>query len=459
MGAAALPVDRRRKIVRLWDGEIGPAGRRRIYGEIRNVCEGKWKEQLFALAVADHKNIRYLQGIIISPGEAPTGNYIFTLNIEISPYHPFKPPNLLFENNVWHPKVSPNQGHICLAEVTDEYWKPRIKLNTIGLSIAEMLRHPGEFKACHHLLNREAADQFWDDYKTYEKVALEWAKQDNSGYGMIQFEDLRLAAIQSCLAFPSLIPYECHVFCAKACTPMKLELIATVIPSLTIYREMVDRVYGSLLKLTTSSEFNFDDKKVAIYCSEFSRDKCWEISLSDSVINKAEVDKLDPRTDSPIQSIITFTWNRLKLEPVSFTEKIKIMNIIDESEIHSFDVHVDPTTLKTATPAGDQRGSKPPTITQLLSLPSPSGKRINLTEVVGARYFEFGVHLLNDETGELVESLEIEHQKVPKNIVRNILTLWLQGRGKEVTWSVLVECLESIGDVELAGNIKQLYDS
>ena len=61
--------------------------------------------------------------------------------------------------------------------------------------------------------NQVAANQLWEDERAYRKQALEWAIKDNSGYGMVQFQDLRLAAIQSCLLVPNAMPYECHIFC------------------------------------------------------------------------------------------------------------------------------------------------------------------------------------------------------------------------------------------------------
>ena len=117
---------------------------------------------------------------------------------------------------------------------------------------------------------------------------------------------------------------------------------------------------------------------------------------------------------------------------------------------------MNPTLLRTNA-ATCQPSSKPPTLPLLLSLPLSSGKKVDLTEIIGARYFEFGVQLLNDETGDLIASIEREHHKTPKNIVRTIFMLWIQGKGRDVTWPVLVDCLESIGNVELAGSIKELY--
>ena len=59
----------------------GSAAYRRIVRDIREVCDGKWKEQLFTVAIGEH--VLNVRGIIISPSEAPTGNYVFTLNIFI----------------------------------------------------------------------------------------------------------------------------------------------------------------------------------------------------------------------------------------------------------------------------------------------------------------------------------------------------------------------------------------
>ena len=59
------------------------------------------------------------------------------------------------------------------------------------------------------VINREATKLFWTDETVYRKQALEWAKEDNCGFRMVQFEDLRLKAIQSVFKVPN---YECHFF-------------------------------------------------------------------------------------------------------------------------------------------------------------------------------------------------------------------------------------------------------
>ena len=85
-----------------------------------------------------------------------------------------------------------------------------------------------------------------------------------------------------------------------------------------------------------------------------------------------------------------------------------------------------------------------PTMPELLALNS-NGKKVNLTVAVGSRYEKFGIFLLDDATATIVKSLEHEYQRNSENINREILVLWLQGRGlKPVTWSTLMNVLGQI---------------
>ncbi|CAI8017179.1 hypothetical protein GBAR_LOCUS10477 [Geodia barretti] len=177
------------------------------------------------------------------------------------------------------------------------------------------------------------------------------------------------------------------------------------------------------------------------------------------MFSKVQTDKVDPRKDSPMQCRITLTCLRPEFTPLLFAEKIEIFDVSKDNVIHSFDIRVNPAALLPTNAATSQLNSKPPTLPLLLCLPLSSDKKVDLTEIIGAKYFKFGVQLLKDETGELIMSIEHKHLKTPENIVREIFMLWIQGKGRDVTWSVLVDCLESIGNVELAGSIKELYDS
>ena len=60
---------------------------------------------------------------------------------------------------------------------------------------------------------------------------------------------------------------------------------------------------------------------------------------------------------------------------------------------------------------------------------------------VGGHYAHFGCLLLNDDDGSFIESLEVACQGKCERIVHKTLTEWLRGRGKPVTWKVLIDTL------------------
>ena len=79
------------------------------------------------------------------------------------------------------------------------------------------------------------------------------------------------------------------------------------------------------------------------------------------------------------------------------------------------------------------------------------------SEEVGRHYFKFGVQLLDDETGRVVEAIETEMVKVPNDITRKILIQWLAGKGRDVTWEVLSDVLESINLAIIASDIRSTF--
>ena len=79
---------------------------------------------------------------------------------------------------------------------------------------------------------------------------------------------------------------------------------------------------------------------------------------------------------------------------------------------------------------------------ELLSL---SVKKVDVAVEVGVRYSSFGILLLNDANGAIVQALEMEHHRNAERINMAILQRWLQGMGvKPVTWSTLVDVLRTI---------------
>ena len=78
-------------------------------------------------------------------------------------------------------------------------------------------------------------------------------------------------------------------------------------------------------------------------------------------------------------------------------------------------------------------------------MPSLLSTKLNIAAQVGVNYTKFGILLLEDKTGAIVEALEMEHRGAER-INTAILSQWLQGKGlMPVTWSTLISVLQGIG--------------
>ena len=59
-------------------------------------------------------------------------------------------------------------------------------------------------------------------------------------------------------------------------------------------------------------------------------------------------------------------------------------------------------------------------------------------------YVKFGIQLLQDDNGNIVEGIERMKRGDPGDITIEIFRQWLQGKGrKPITWQTLVECLQN----------------
>ena len=99
------------------------------------------------------------------------------------------------------------------------------------------------------------------------------------------------------------------------------------------------------------------------------------------------------------------------------------------------------------------------TMNTLLNFPYKTTvtKSANIPREVGVKHFEFGTHLLQDPTGAHLRDLEEELSNKGERINRRILTEWLEGEGRPVTWVTLVQVLNIIGMGELAKQIEVRY--
>ena len=54
---------------------------RLLEDELRCICNGRWNEKLVAFNVPDPTDTSHFTGILLSPGSAPTAEYIFYVDI------------------------------------------------------------------------------------------------------------------------------------------------------------------------------------------------------------------------------------------------------------------------------------------------------------------------------------------------------------------------------------------
>ena len=101
--------------------------------------------------------------------------------------------------------------------------------------------------------------------------------------------------------------------------------------------------------------------------------------------------------------------------------------------------------------------SGPVTMETLLHFPIVQCKGTSIPREVGDKYFDFGIHLLQDATGAHMRDLERELRGNGEDISKRVLHEWLSGEGRPVTWATLVEVLNIIGKSELAEDIETRY--
>ena len=95
------------------------------------------------------------------------------------------------------------------------------------------------------------------------------------------------------------------------------------------------------------------------------------------------------------------------------------------------------------------------TLPQLIRFKTRSGS-INVLEQIGTHYWELGVLLLDDTTGQVTQAIIEHHHEDATKINLQIFQKWIQGKGKlPVEWSTLVEVIKDIGLVQLASEMEQ----
>ena len=100
-----------------------------------------------------------------------------------------------------------------------------------------------------------------------------------------------------------------------------------------------------------------------------------------------------------------------------------------------------------------------PTLPTLFNFTLKTGEPINIINMIaGKNYKQFGSHALNDEQGHTVYIIAVRHHHDPVDIVTEILTDWLAGKGvRPPTWRTLVTCLRASELHSLADQIEGQY--
>ena len=85
----------------------------------------------------------------------------------------------------------------------------------------------------------------------------------------------------------------------------------------------------------------------------------------------------------------------------------------------------------------------------------PKLLQFKVPQKVGTNYLNFGIFLLNDEDGSQIQVIDNDCNGKCERIVCMILSDWLQGKGKPVTWKELIETLRDCDLNELADTIQE----
>ena len=96
----------------------------------------------------------------------------------------------------------------------------------------------------------------------------------------------------------------------------------------------------------------------------------------------------------------------------------------------------------------------PPTLDTIQNFPVTNG-HIDIAVEIGTDYNKFGILLLEDKKGIIVDSIAKSKHYITVDITVEILKKWLHGKGrKPVTWQTLVQCLQDTDLNVLADNIE-----
>ena len=109
----------------------------RICNEINNLK----KEPPTGISISvNEKNILFWEAIIIGPNDSPWEGGFFQLRINIPDDYPYKPPNIKFLTQMFHPNIY-RDGKICL-DILQDKWSPVYDIRSVLISLQSLLTDP-----------------------------------------------------------------------------------------------------------------------------------------------------------------------------------------------------------------------------------------------------------------------------------------------------------------------------
>ena len=99
-----------------------------------------------------------------------------------------------------------------------------------------------------------------------------------------------------------------------------------------------------------------------------------------------------------------------------------------------------------------------PTLRLLQRFPTRTGAVLNIVQRIGTKNHDLGIHLLNDDTGSITDSIEAQYGPDQTRTTEAILKKWLDGTGRTPhSWETLVTVLREIELNTLAQDVRDNF--
>ena len=135
---------------------------------------------------------------------------------------------------------------------------------------------------------------------------------------------------------------------------------------------------------------------------------------------------------------------------------VKPGKVIPLSEILGFEPYTSPGVSILQQLFGDRNFTlHKPTLAQLMKMRTTKGEQVKIIMSVAPQWKELGALLDIDTEGRTLNLIEADHQwEGHAACCREMFMSWLDCRGEDATWAVLIEALNDIDQSELAKQIK-----